>query len=125
MQQKSARPERTASRMLGRTPRRPDSTRCSASLPSAHGGPPRVPRLAATTTRPRGTITHEERGLQDLWNRKLPLIAEGDAWAPNRDTGQIPLGWAVENQATAGKGLPSDFVSPFDSLASETDAATA
>ena len=34
-------------------------------------------------------------------------------------------GWAVENQATAGKGLPSDFVSPFDSLASETDAATA
>ena len=33
--------------------------------------------------------------------------------------------WAVENQATAGKGLPSDFVSPFDSLASETDAATA
>ena len=92
MQQKSARPERTASRMLGRTPRRPDSTRCSASLPSAHGGPPRAPRLAATTTRPRGTITHEERGLQDLWNRKLPLIAEGDAWAPNRDTGQIPLG---------------------------------
>ena len=53
---------------------------------------PRAPRLAATTTRPRGTITHEERGLQDLWNRKLPLIAEGDAWAPNRDTGQIPLG---------------------------------
>ena len=36
-----------------------------------------------------------------------------------------PWGWAVENQATAGKGLPSDFVSPFDSLASETDAATA
>jgi hypothetical protein len=33
--------------------------------------------------------------------------------------------WAVENQATAGKGLPSDFVSPFDSLVSETDAATA
>jgi len=33
--------------------------------------------------------------------------------------------WAVENQATAGKGRPSDFVSPFDSLASETDAATA
>ena len=27
-----------------------------------------------------------------FWNRKLPLIAEGDAWAPNRDTGQIPLG---------------------------------
>jgi hypothetical protein len=33
--------------------------------------------------------------------------------------------WAVENQATAGKGLPSDSVSPFNWLASETDGATA
>jgi hypothetical protein len=37
-------------------------------------------------------VVHEERGLQDLWDRKLPLIAEEGAWDPNRDTGQMPLG---------------------------------
>ena len=35
---------------------------------------------------------HEERGMQDLWDRKLPLIAEAGAWDPNRDRGQMPLG---------------------------------
>ena len=59
------------------SPRRP--------TPALLGSPP-------LPARPRGTITHEERGLQDLWNRKLPLIAERGAWAPNRDTSQIPLG---------------------------------
>jgi hypothetical protein len=37
-------------------------------------------------------VVHEERNLQDLWDRKLPLIAEEGAWDPNRDTGQMPLG---------------------------------
>jgi len=37
-------------------------------------------------------------------------------------TGQ---GWVVENQATAGEGLPSSFVPPLDAFASESDAATA
>jgi len=37
-------------------------------------------------------VVHEERGLQDVWDRKLPLIAESGAWDPNRDAGQMPLG---------------------------------
>lgn len=37
-------------------------------------------------------VVHEERGLRDLWDRKLPLIAETGAWDPNRDTGQMPMG---------------------------------
>jgi hypothetical protein len=37
-------------------------------------------------------VVHEERGLQDVWDRKLPLIAETGAWDPNRDAGQMPLG---------------------------------
>jgi hypothetical protein len=37
-------------------------------------------------------VVHDERGLQDLWDRKLPLIAEQGAWDPNRDTGQMPTG---------------------------------
>ena len=41
------------------------------------------------------------------------------------DLRRTVLRWAVENQATAGKGLPSDFVSPFNWSASETAAATA
>jgi hypothetical protein len=37
-------------------------------------------------------VVHEERSLQDLWARKLPLIAETGAWDPNRDTGEMPMG---------------------------------
>ena len=32
----------------------------------------------------------EERSLQNLWDRKMPLIAEGKAWDPNRDAGDLP-----------------------------------
>ena len=37
-------------------------------------------------------VVHEERRLQDIWDRRMPLIAEGGAWDPNRDTGQLPEG---------------------------------
>ena len=37
-------------------------------------------------------MVHEERRLQDIWDRRMPLIAEGGAWDPNRDTGQLPEG---------------------------------
>ncbi len=37
-------------------------------------------------------VVHEERGLADVWDRKLPLIAEAGAWDPNRDAGQMPPG---------------------------------
>ena len=35
-------------------------------------------------------VVHEERHLQDIWDRKMPLIAESGAWDPNRDTGPSP-----------------------------------
>lgn len=37
-------------------------------------------------------IVHEERTLTDVWERKLPLIAEEGAWDPNRDKGEMPAG---------------------------------
>jgi hypothetical protein len=37
-------------------------------------------------------VVHEERRFQDVWERKAPLIAEGGAWDPNRDTGEMPPG---------------------------------
>lgn len=35
-------------------------------------------------------VVHEERSLQDVWERRMPLIAESGAWDPNRDTGPSP-----------------------------------
>ena len=37
-------------------------------------------------------VVHEERRLQDIWERRVPLIAEGGAWDPNRDVGEMPTG---------------------------------
>ena len=37
-------------------------------------------------------VVHEERRLQDIWERRAPLIAEGGAWDPNRDVGEMPPG---------------------------------
>jgi len=37
-------------------------------------------------------VVHEERRLTDVWRRRLPLIAEGGAWDPNRDKGEMPPG---------------------------------
>ncbi len=37
-------------------------------------------------------VVHEERRLQDVWDRRLPLIAESGAWDPNRDVGRLPEG---------------------------------
>ena len=33
----------------------------------------------------------EQRSLQDLWERKTPLISEEPGWDPNRDQGNMPL----------------------------------
>ena len=35
-------------------------------------------------------VVHEERRLQEIWDRKMPLIAEEGAWDPNRDAGPRP-----------------------------------
>jgi len=35
-------------------------------------------------------VVHEERSLRDVWERKVPIIAEEGAWDPNRDQGEMP-----------------------------------
>ena len=35
-------------------------------------------------------VIHEERRLQDIWERRTPLIVENSAWDPNRDAGPPP-----------------------------------
>jgi hypothetical protein len=42
--------------------------------------------------RPSPTVIHEERLLADLWDRKLPLICEDQAFDPNRDAQQKEAG---------------------------------
>ena len=37
-------------------------------------------------------VVHEERSLDDVFHRRLPLIAEEGAWDPNRDKGDMPQG---------------------------------
>ena len=41
-------------------------------------------------------VVHEERSLQDIWERKFPMIAEEGAWDPNRDKGEMPAGTPVK-----------------------------
>jgi hypothetical protein len=75
--------------------------------------------------------TIDVRGHRGDRQRDPPIVTKNLDRAPVQEYVKVnpalpgAQGWAVENQATAGKGLPSDFVSPFDSLGSETDAATA
>jgi hypothetical protein len=38
----------------------------------------------------------EHRRLEDLWERKTPIISEESGWDPNRDTGNIPLTSSVK-----------------------------
>ena len=41
-------------------------------------------------------VVHEERALDDLWQRRSPLIAEEGGWDPNRDAGNLPIRSAVK-----------------------------
>lgn len=41
-------------------------------------------------------VVHEERSLQDIFSRKLPMIAEDGAWDPNRDKGEMAAGAPVK-----------------------------
>ena len=89
--------------------------------------------------RPRRGASSQERRLVPRGARSLRLVrlarARSDANSAcllDRSALQLLVAtttgvavWAVENQATAGKRLPSGFVSPFNWLASETDALTA
>ena len=40
-------------------------------------------------------VVYEERSLRDIWERKVPLIAETAVYDPNRDKGQMPVESAV------------------------------
>jgi hypothetical protein len=44
-------------------------------------------------------VVHEERALDDLWQRRSPLIVEEGGWDPNRDTGNLPPRSAVKTGA--------------------------
>lgn len=41
-------------------------------------------------------VVVEHRSLDDLWQRKTPIIAEGASWDPNRDQGDMPEESAVK-----------------------------
>jgi hypothetical protein len=40
-------------------------------------------------------VVYEERSLQDIWQQKVPLIAEAAVYDPNRDEGEMPIESAV------------------------------
>lgn len=42
------------------------------------------------------TVVHEERSLEDLWQRRSPLVAEEGGFDPNRDAGDLPPRSAVK-----------------------------
>ena len=46
--------------------------------------------------RPGPVVVHEERSLDDVFHRRLPMIAEEGAWDPNRDKGAMPLGTPIK-----------------------------
>ena len=50
-------------------------------------------------------VVHEERTLDDVFHRRLPLIAEEGAWDPNRDKGDMPQGTPFK-AAVDPLGLP-------------------
>jgi hypothetical protein len=41
-------------------------------------------------------VVHEVRALQDMWDRKTPIIAESPSFDPNRDAGDIAQGSSVQ-----------------------------
>ena len=43
------------------------------------------------------TVVHEERSLDNLWERTSPVIAEGSGFDPNRDSGNLPPGSGVSS----------------------------
>jgi hypothetical protein len=41
-------------------------------------------------------VVYEERSLDDIWQQKVPLIAEAPVWDPNRDKGEMPVDSPVQ-----------------------------
>ncbi len=41
-------------------------------------------------------VVHEERAVEDIWERRSPLIAEEGGYDPNRDSGDLPARSAVK-----------------------------
>jgi hypothetical protein len=41
-------------------------------------------------------VVVEEKALADVWGRRMPLVAEGNAWDPNRDQGDLPRASSVK-----------------------------
>ena len=45
-------------------------------------------------------VVYEERGLQNIWDRKTPIIAEGGSYDPNRDAGDLAPDTSVRSGVT-------------------------
>ncbi len=45
-------------------------------------------------------VVYEERGLQNVWDRKTPIIAEGGSYDPNRDAGDLAPDTSVRSAVT-------------------------
>jgi hypothetical protein len=41
-------------------------------------------------------VVEEQRSLENIWQHKMPVIAESTAWDPNRDQGDLPTDSAVK-----------------------------
>jgi hypothetical protein len=41
-------------------------------------------------------VVHEERGLEDIFRQRTPLIGESPTWDPNRDKGDMPVDSSVD-----------------------------
>ncbi len=41
-------------------------------------------------------LVYEERSLEDIWQQKVPLIAESEVYDPNRDKGEMPVESSVQ-----------------------------
>ncbi len=42
-------------------------------------------------------VVYEERGLENIWARKSPIIAEGGSYDPNRDAGDLPADSSIKD----------------------------
>jgi hypothetical protein len=65
-------------------------------------------------------VVHEVRALQDMWDRRTPIIAESPSFDPNRDAGDIAQGSGVKTGVDPAAFLMGPVESSFDGNPAET-----
>lgn len=81
-------------------PWNPPTGKWSVATPMQMGQFPAAALLFRQGYLRKGTpVVHEERALDDLWQRRSPLIVEEGGWDPNRDAGNLPTRSAVKTGA--------------------------